>query len=217
MNKNTNVKKRKYRRYKQLTNQLVFTVEITQDVYIRSSQTSPSFQPGSQSYAVNLGALLKNSNNFSAYVKQGTVGVYERLKVHTITLKWEPAYYLPVVGVFEVRVFGFKYFEEYSTDSVLPSGYQGNYNKVDYEIVPQITNIFRAKNLTLPRNYLTSEGNRQCIGQETNVYNFVNYGDQFGGILTLIASTPQLNTSMVNEKLGSVKITYVVQCFNPVG
>jgi hypothetical protein len=133
-------------------------------------------------------------------------------------MAWFPAQYVPVSTTFEPEAFDFRYIPTFSTDSVLPSGYAGNFNESQLSVLLQQTAMPRTVIVPLSHFYnipLVSESNRQILGQLINSFNFTNYPDQHGGILTLIQTVPAVNSiSAYNPKLGFVEVKFHVDIYN---
>jgi len=199
-------------------NRIMVDIEATQSIYMRTGQTISSFSSSSQVYHINLCNLIATSNNFTKFLTSG-VPNFEYIKCSGFTLTWYPANIIPVSQTFEPVAFDFRYFSGYSTPTVLPSGYQGNYNESHYSVLLQqtgrpTTRIFSLKELP---SYITTEGNRQCLGQVINAYNFTNYPGDHGGILTIIQTTPSVNTiAAYNPKLGFIELKFHLELYNSI-
>jgi hypothetical protein len=184
---------------------------------MRTGQTIASFASGSQLHYINIGSVIINSNVFKSSTLQSGVPVYELFKVASLRLTYYPAIVLPVSGTFEPSAFDFRYIAAYSTDGQLPSTYYANYNVAQMSVLLAQTNRPQTVSIPLPREYLPNEQNRQCIGQLTNAFNFTNYGDQYGGIVTLIQTIPSLNSiTAYNPKLGYLECKIVLNCYNNI-
>jgi len=199
-------------------NKISLDIEATQTIYLRTGQTASSFSSGAQTYALNLPNLIASSNNFAKYLTSG-VPNFEFIKCSGFTLTWYPSNIVSVSQTFEPAAFDLRYIAAYSTDSVLPTGYQGNYNESHYSVLLQQsatprTMVFSLKELPA---YITTEGNRQCLGQMINGFNFYNYASSIGGILTLIQTTPSVNTiSAYNPKLGFIELKFHIELYNSI-
>jgi hypothetical protein len=199
-------------------NKIAVDIEATQPVYLRTSQTIASFASGSQVYAINLCTLIASSNNFTKFLTSG-VPNFEYIRCTGFSLAWFPSNVSSVPVTFEPASFDFRYFPSYSTDSVLPSGYYGNYNESHYSVLLQQTGAPRRTTFSLKELpvYLVNESNRQCLGQMINAYNFTNYASTHGGILSLIQTTPSVNTvAAYNPKLGFIELKFHIELFNSV-
>jgi hypothetical protein len=199
-------------------NKISVDIEATQSVYLRTGQTIASFSSGSQVYAINLCNLIASSNNYTKFLTSG-VPNFEFIRCTGFSLAWFPSNVSSVPVTFEPASFDFRYFSCYSTDSILPTGYQGNYNESHYSVLLQQTGLPRRTNFSLKELpvYLVTEANRQCLGQMINGYNFSNYASSHGGILTLIQTTPSVNTvATYNPKLGFIELKFHIELFNSV-
>jgi hypothetical protein len=226
-NKGKNMEKAEHKRVKNAPlslgakfrlNTIKLDIEATQSVYLRTGQTIASYSSGSQVYALNLPNLIASSNNFTKFITSG-VPNFEYIKVTGFTLTWYPSNIVAVQGTFEPAAFDFRYIATYSTDSVLPTGYQGNYNESHYNVLLQQS--ARPRTMVFPLlelpSYITTEGNRQCMGQVINGYNFYNYASSIGGILSIIQTTPSVNTiSAYNPKLGFIEIKLHCELYNSI-
>jgi hypothetical protein len=200
-------------------NKILVDIEAAMSVYLRTGQTSQSFLVGSQTKFINLNSLIAGTNQFQKYLTSG-VPNFEFFRCTGFTLTWYPSLITPVATTFEPAAFDLRYISSLSTDSVLPSGYSGNYNESHYNVLlsqsaKPITTIVSLKEMVnIP---IVSESNRQCLGQYINSYNYTNYPDTHGGILVLIQSVPSVNTvSTYNPKLGFVEIKFHLELYNTV-
>jgi hypothetical protein len=199
-------------------NVISIDIELTQSVYLRTGQTISSFSSGSQVYSLNLSTLIVNSNNYQKYLTSG-IPNFEFIKVSGFALTWYPSNVVSTQGTFEPAAFDLRYFSCYSIDSVLPSGYQANYNESHYNVLLQqsakpFTKIFPLKELP---TYIVDENNRQCLGQMINAYNFTTYASSHGGLLSIIQTTPSVNSvSAYNPKLGFIELKFHIELFNSI-
>jgi len=199
-------------------NVIVVDIELTQSIYLRTGQSISSFSSSGQVYYKNLSSLIANSNNYQKFITSG-VPNFELIRCTGFTLTWYPSNVVSTQGTFEPAAFDLRYIPCYSTDSVLPSGYQGNYNEGHYNVLLQqsnrpITKIFPLKELP---TYLVTEGNRQCLGQVINAYNFTAYPSDHGGILSIIQTTPSTNSvSAYNPKLGYIELKFHLELYNSI-
>jgi len=199
-------------------NTIKLDIEATQSLYLRTGQSIASYSNSSQVYALNLANLIASSNNFAKFLTSG-VPNFEYIRCTGFTITWYPSNIVSTQGTFEPAAFDFRYLAAYSTDSILPTGYYGNYNESHYNVLLQQTNS--AKRMVFPLSnlpsYLVTEGNRQCLGQVINAYNFANYASSHGGILTIIQTTPSVNTvSGYNPKLGFLEIKMHCELYNTI-
>jgi hypothetical protein len=195
----------------------MFDLEAAAPVYLRTGTTISSFSASTNLHYINIGDIIIHSNSFLSQLIKSGVPIYEMIRIKRVHITWYPSTILAVTNTFEPSCFDFRYFSCYSTDSVLPLNYYSNYNYSDLSVLLQQTNRPQSKELKLAREYIPCETNRQCLGQLSSLYNFANYGDQYGGILTIIQTIPSLNTiSSYNPKLGYLEIKVLASCYNSV-
>jgi hypothetical protein len=199
-------------------NVISIDIELTQSIYLRTGQSAASFSVGSQVYSLNLCTLIAASSNYQKFLTSG-VPNFELIRCTGFSLTWYPSTVVSTQGTFEPAAFDLRYIPAYSTDSVLPSGYQGNYNESHYNVLLQqtarpVTKWFSLKELP---TYLVTEGNRQVLGQMINAYNFTNYASSHGGLLSIIQTTPSVNSvSAYNPKLGFIELKFHIELSNSI-
>jgi hypothetical protein len=201
-----------------LLNRINIDIELTQSVYLRTGQTITSFSSSSQQYYINLNTLIASSNNFAKFLTSG-VPNFEFIKCSGFSLAFYPSSINSVSTTFEPAAFDLRYLPAYSTNTVLPTGYQGNFNESHYNVLLQQTTKPFYKRFSLKElpSYVVSENNRQCLGQMINGYNYANYPGDHGGILSIIQSTPSVNTiATYNPKLGFIEIKFHIEFYNSI-
>jgi hypothetical protein len=197
-------------------NKQTICIEATAAIYMRTGQTICSFTPGSQTYYLNLTSLIVNSNNFSKLSTSGVMNS-EFLQCRGMTMKWFPSVIVPVQGTFEPSAFDIRYIPFISTDSILPSGYYGNYNASTASILLQQTGRAQSWIVKFPNSPVVNENNRPSLGQFLSCYNVLNYPSQHGGIIAIIQTTPSLNTiTSYNPKLGFLELKFYIDVFNSI-
>jgi len=199
-------------------NTIDLEIDAQLPIYQRTAQTAYSFSPGSQVYWINLANTIAVSNNFLKYISAGTP-TFEFIQVSGFTLSWFPTEVQPVSTTFELPTFSFRYFPAYSVDSVLPSGYNANFNKTNIDMLINQTSSQQTRTFILNQlpSYIVSEGNRQVLGQVINGYNFYNYASSHGGILTLIQPIPSVNSvATYNPRIGTINLKFHCIIYNSV-
>jgi hypothetical protein len=165
-----------------------------------------------------LNYLISTSNNFA---KKTTLGVpnFEMLQVTSLQVTWYPAQIAPQIGTFEPVAFDLRYMPTKHTDTVLPIGYSGNYNQSHYNVLLQqtakpVSRLFSLKNM--PYMISSSQG-KACLGQLMDATHFALNAPNLGGILTIMESTPSLNTVIgYNPKLGFFELKFQIDLYNTI-
>jgi hypothetical protein len=188
-------------------------------VYLRTGQTAASFASGSQTYFINIASVIQASNTFREQViNSSSVPIYERLRISELQFTWYPNNLAISQGTFEPVSFSLRYYANSSVDSILPTGYQGNYNQTHMPCLLSQSSRPQSFALNLSDTYIANENNRPNVGEWISAYVFNNYASTLGGIITIAQSTPSLNTvGAYNPKLGQLQIRAVMLCCNSVG
>jgi hypothetical protein len=200
-------------------NSYLFEAELTNSVYLRTGQTSVSFDVASQLKYINIANQLIASNTFQSQVCTAGVIKYEFIQVESLKFTWYPSTVQSVTSTFEPTPFDFRYFACYANDVSLPSGYSGNFNQTNLSILLSQTSrpqSFTSTFDSLP--YLTAEnGSRPCLGHYINTV-LLNSATTVGGIITMIQTVPATNSiALYNPKLGYLEIAVRMRCYNSIG
>jgi len=160
---------------------------------------------------------MASSNNFSRFYTSG-VPNYEMVRIKAFTITWYPSLVTPVSGTFEPAAFDLRYIHNYASDSVLGSGYSGNYNEAHYNVL--LSQTARPRPMTFDLTeipFMLNDNNYPCLGSYVNAYAFNSNPQLYGGVLAIIQSTPGVNSvSSYNPKLGFVEIKFRVELINQI-
>lgn len=196
-------------------NTFMFKMDLDIPVYFRTGQTTASFAIGSQVTYVNMAALLTASNSFTKQFLTAGSPMYELTRLVKFNFIWNPSVILPVTATYEPQPFDLRYVSCYDTDTVLPSGYAGNFNTSHLKCLLSQTNRQQSFKIHPPAVALMSDSNRQCLGQWISGFNLASYGSQLSGILILLQVVPGVNSvAIYNPKLGYIKCVITMECLN---